>query len=185
MARQYVEIIGCSAASRAIVYSVAKRSSGYPDWSMIGSFKLVRPGRNEEDGVGQLRIFRTGLLTLLEEVVELVPCRRVSYVLIKGLPFRDYRADIDLSPIKGGGTRIRWSSSFYPKIWGTGWLCRAFMAYIFSRIVSDLARAAENIDRPSTLQAPPGGVIDAADARKASKRGKLHDDPTGENRPDI
>jgi hypothetical protein len=48
MARQYVEKVGCSAASRAIVYSVAKRSSGYPDWSMIGSFKLVRPGRDEE-----------------------------------------------------------------------------------------------------------------------------------------
>ena len=142
MARIYLEKIGRSAASPSTVYSLAKRSSGYPIWSMIGSFKLVRPGRDEEDGVGQLRIFQTGAVKLLEEVVELVPDRRVSYTVIKGLPFRDYRADIDLTPLAGGETQIHWHASFYPEIPGTGWLCRALMNYIFSRMVPELARAA-------------------------------------------
>jgi hypothetical protein len=132
-----------SAAGPSAVYALAKRSSGYPDWSVIGSFKLVRPGRDEEDGVGQLRIFQTGALKLLEEVVELVPDRRVSYTLLKGLPFRDYRADVDLTPTDAGGTQIHWHATFSPTIPGTGWLCQALMNYVYSQIVPQLARAAE------------------------------------------
>jgi hypothetical protein len=33
-----------------------------------------------------------------EEIVELIPDRRLSYVLLSGYPFRDYRADVDLEP---------------------------------------------------------------------------------------
>lgn len=138
-----IEKFARSAASPSAVYAVAKRSRAYPEWSMIGAFELVRPGDGDEDGVGQLRIFKTGTVKLLEEIVELVPDRRVSYTLIKGLPFRDYRADIDITPIEGGGAQIHWHASFHPKIPGTGWLCRALMNSIFTRMTRQLARAAE------------------------------------------
>jgi hypothetical protein len=41
-----------------------------------------------------------------EEVVELTPNRRVSYVLLSGLVIRDYQAFTDLEP-DGDGTAIR------------------------------------------------------------------------------
>ena len=98
MKRVQVDVTGQTAASPPTVYEVAKDSSGYPRWSRIGSFEHVRSGRDEPYGVGSVRIFRTWPLKIVEEVVELVPQRRVSYIVHRGLPFRDYRADIELAP---------------------------------------------------------------------------------------
>jgi hypothetical protein len=81
----------------------------------------------------------------------------VSYVVHRGLPFRDYRADLDLEPLAGGGTAIRWRCSFHPKIRGTGWLCRAFMSYVLSSMAPALARSAERLERPDETMTEPAG----------------------------
>jgi Polyketide cyclase / dehydrase and lipid transport len=138
-----VDVSGRTSAAPAQVFALARDSASYPDWAMISSFELVRPGRLDQDDVGQVRIFRTGPLKLVEEVVELIPLRRVGYIVHSGLPFRDYRANIDLTPLADGRTEIHWRATFHPKIPGTGWLCRAFMRSVFARMVPDLARAAE------------------------------------------
>lgn len=142
---QKVETRSRSSASAATVFALASDSMSYPIWSMIGSCEILKPG--DARGVGELRVFRTGFLALLEEVVEVAPDRRVSYVVHRGLPFRNYRADVDLEPIEGGGTSIRWRCSFYPKIRGTGWLLRGFMRYVLSSIARALASNAERLER--------------------------------------
>ena len=142
-----VDVRGQSSASPATVYAVAKDSSRYPAWSRIGSFEHVRSGQGEPYGVGSLRIFRTCSLKLFEEVVELVPDRRVAYIVHRGLPFRDYRADIELEPMAGGGTAIRWHHSFYAKIPGTSALCLAFMQWVLGEMTPALAAEAERIER--------------------------------------
>jgi ribosome-associated toxin RatA of RatAB toxin-antitoxin module len=146
---QHFEARATSRASAATVFGLASDSMSYPTWSMIGSCEIVRAG--DSLGLGELRIFRTGFLRLLEEVVEVVPQRRVSYVVHRGLPFRDYRADVDLEPLEGGGTSIRWRCAFYPRIRGTGWLCRAFMRSVLSSMAPALARHAEKIERADGL----------------------------------
>lgn len=153
MNRVQVDARGQSAASPATVYAVAKDSSGYPRWSRIGEFVNVRSGRDEPFGVGSVRIFRTWPLTIVEEVVDLVPDRRISYIVHRGLPFRDYKADIDLTPIAGGGTAIHWRSSFYPTIPGTGFLCRTFMHRVLTEMLPALAAEAERIEQPSRERA--------------------------------
>jgi ribosome-associated toxin RatA of RatAB toxin-antitoxin module len=150
MKRVRVEVTGQTAASPSTVYEVAKDSSEYPHWSRIGSFEHVRSGSDEPYGVGSVRIFRTWPIELLEEVVELVPERRVAYIVHRGLPFRDYRADIDLTPGAGGGTTICWHCDFHAKVPGTGFLCRAFMRRVLAEMVPALAAEAERIERSST-----------------------------------
>ncbi len=145
MKRVQVEVTGQSTAGPSIVYEIAKDSSGYPRWSRIGSFEPLRAGRDEPFGVGSLRLFRTGPIKVVEEVVELVPERRVAYVMHSGLPFRDYRAAIELTPNAGNGTTIRWHSSFYPKIFGTGFLCRAFMQRVLREVMPALIAEAERV----------------------------------------
>lgn len=145
-----IDVRTISTARPSTVYAVAKDSSRYPAWSAIGSFEHVRPGVDGPYGVGSLRIFRTAPLKLLEEVVELEPDRRVAYVVHRGLPFRDYRADIELSPAPDGGTAIRWHNCFWPKYPGTGLLCRMFMQSIFDTITPALAREAERIEAEQT-----------------------------------
>jgi hypothetical protein len=141
-----VEARAHSKASPDSVYAVAADSAGYPRWSMIGSFEAVQPGEGGPFGVGSRRIYRTPPLRLLEEVVELIPGRKVAYILLGGLPFRGYLAQIELTPTSDGGTDIRWSNSFETTIPGTGWFFRAFMQGVFDKMTPQLAREAERIE---------------------------------------
>jgi Polyketide cyclase / dehydrase and lipid transport len=146
MTKVKIEVRGRSTASPRTLYVVAKDSAGYPRWSQIGSFEHLRSGAGERFGVGSRRIFRTWPLKLVEEVVELVPDQRVSYIVHSGLPFRDYRSSIEFAPVPGGGASIYWHSSFFPTIPGTAFLCRAFMHSVLAKMVPALAAEAERLE---------------------------------------
>lgn len=139
-----------SSASAEEIYSLLANSATYPVWSMIGRYELVKPGRDGEDSVGAIRIFQTGSAIMREEIVENIPNERVSYTLLSGFPLLDYRATTILAKAPKG-TLITWRSTFFPKYPITGLFWRLFMTWIFRRIVRDLARAAEEPQRRSTI----------------------------------
>jgi hypothetical protein len=146
MGSQQVDKAATTAAGADVVYGLLRDGATWPQWSPIESFELERPAEDEPEGVGAIRIFRTGRYVMHEEIVELVPGRRFSYALRSGLPVRGYRADVDLEP-DGQGTAIRWRSSFDPKLPGTGWLIRRRLARITERFVRGLAAHAAALDR--------------------------------------
>lgn len=142
-----------SAASPPEIYALLKNSSTYPDWSMVDSYKMERPGKNESHDIGEIRVLTTGPFVMLEEMTEFDPNRCVAYRLLSGFPLSDYRARTLLEALPEGGTRILWQSSFYPKYGGTAWFWRFLMRHILRRFVRDLARAAEaGESRASTEQ---------------------------------
>lgn len=141
MKRIEVSARGETAGSPARVYALLKDSTTWPSWSLIGSCEMVRGGQDGPHGVGAQRVFRTGFLRVFEEIPELVADRRVSYLLLSGMPMRGYRADIDLEPTEQGGTRIVWHSAFSPAVAGTGWFFRWFMTRVLRRMVADLCAA--------------------------------------------
>jgi Polyketide cyclase / dehydrase and lipid transport len=96
---------------------------------------------SEADGRGEVRAFKTGRVRVREEVVERRPQRRLSYTLRSGLPVRDYRAEIDLTP-RRGGTEIRWHTTFTAKVPGTGRLYRWGLAKATRQFVDGLAKHA-------------------------------------------
>lgn len=123
MGRQRIEHHATTSADPATVYALLRDGAGWPTWSPIESFELEREGAGEREGLGAVRVFRSGRVTGRDTIVELVPDRRFSYTHVSSLPIRDYRADVDLSPT-ADGTAIRWVSTFEPKLPGTGWLLR-------------------------------------------------------------
>jgi hypothetical protein len=138
--------VSAAAQSRApagAVFALLKDGATWPDWTMFDAFELERPGNEEPMGLGAIRVFSTALTRSREETVELVPDRRLSYALLSGFPFTDYRADVDLSPRADGGTSIAWRASFDPKYPGTGWFWRLFMTAVLRKVASDLASAAD------------------------------------------
>jgi hypothetical protein len=139
-----------SRADPGKVFGLLKDPVTWPLWSMFVSAELQRPGRGDRLGVGAVRVFRTRTSRTTEEVVELIPDRRLSYVLLSGMPFRDYRADVDLAPLPDGGTSIRWQSSFHPKYPGTGWFWRMVMNRVLKHTAEKLAAGAED---PAVLAA--------------------------------
>ncbi|GAA1344660.1 SRPBCC family protein [Catellatospora bangladeshensis] len=135
---QTVDVSVRSAADPARVYRLAADSATWPDWSPVLRYERERAG--DAHGVGEIRVFhnRGRRNPTREEVVELTPNRRIGYVLLSGLAVRDYQAFIDLAP-DGGGTRIRWHSSFEPAVLGTGWLYRRVLRGVITRYAEGLA----------------------------------------------
>jgi hypothetical protein len=148
MGQQVIEHTVTTTGEPATVFELLADGSTWPEWSPIGSFELLEPGDGSPEGLGAVRLFTTGRIKSRERVVERSPNRTFSYVLESGLPLRDYRAVVELSPSGGGsgsrnGTTIHWRSTFRPKVPGTGWLYRWQLGNFIGRTVSGLADAAD------------------------------------------
>lgn len=123
MARQAVSVRVESEASPAAVYAALRDGSTWPEWTTVESFELESPGDGTPEGLGAVRIWRTGRHTLREETVELVPERRFSYAVLSGLGVKGYRADVDITPTDRG-CDIHWHSAFDAKVPGFGGVYR-------------------------------------------------------------
>jgi hypothetical protein len=145
MARQHIEHTAVTAAAPATVYALLLDGASWPAWGPIDAFALVRPGADEPEGVGAVRELRAGRVTGRDEIVELVPDRRLSYTHTSSLPVRDYRGDVDLEPVSEG-TRIRWAVAFDPKWPGTGPFVRRGLDGFIAKLTDGLARHAAEID---------------------------------------
>ena len=132
-----------SSAEPRRVFAILKDAPNWPSWSIFDSVEFERPGRDEPHGVGAIRTFCTKVSRSREEVVELIPDRRLAYILLSGFPLRDYRATVEIEAAAGGGSRITWSNAFYPKYFGTGWLWHLLMRRTLETMVRKLAAAAE------------------------------------------
>lgn len=120
------------------IYRLLRDGATWPTWSPLGSFELERPGTDEPEGLGAIRVFRTGRVTSRERIAELIPDRRLSYELVSGLAIKDYRADVDLAR-NGDVTTIHWHSTFRPIVPGTGWLYRRTLSRFIERCARGLA----------------------------------------------
>ena len=58
-----------------------------------------------------MRLLERFPMKLREEIVVFEPPERMEYTLLSGMPLRDYRAEVTLSP-DGDGTEIDWRSEF-------------------------------------------------------------------------
>jgi hypothetical protein len=141
MGQQEIDERAWAPATPDTVYGLLADGSTWPTWSGIDSFELAEPGDTGGESLNAVRVFRTGRTTSVERLVELVPGRRLSYALLDGLPLRDYRADVDLTPVDGG-TMIRWHSTFEAKRPGTGPLYRLVLSRFIRKAVRGLAEYA-------------------------------------------
>ncbi len=116
-----IDIRAKTEADPEAVWALLGDSASWPSWTPIETYRLIRAGGPH--GLGEVREFTTGRVTVREEIVERAAPRRLSYALLGGLAVRDYRADVDLTPGGGGhGTQLRWHTTFTAKVRGSGWL---------------------------------------------------------------
>ena len=138
MSRQRIEHTATTTAAPATVYALLRDGATWPVWGPLESFELERPGEDEPEGLGAVRVFRSGRVTGRDTIAELVEDRRFSYTHVSNLPIKNYRADVDLVPADGG-TQIRWVSAFDPKVPGTGGLLRRGLDGFVSKLADGLA----------------------------------------------
>jgi len=141
MKRQRIEHTAVTSADPATVYALLREGATWPEWGPIDSVELETPAPGDPEGVGAVRVLRSGRVTGRDTIAELVPDRRFSYTHASNLPVRNYRGDIDLTPVDGG-TEIRWVSAFDPKYPGTGWLVRRALDGFIGKLTTGLAEHA-------------------------------------------
>jgi hypothetical protein len=144
-----VGAVARSRATSAAVFSLLKDSDTWPRWSLFDSSDVERAGNDERFGVGAIRTFSTRVSKSREQVTELIPNQKLGYVLLSGLPLRNYQAVVRLSSPESGGTLVNWTASFQCR-YGTGWFWRIFLNHILSRVAMQVAAAAEKLSPPDS-----------------------------------
>jgi carbon monoxide dehydrogenase subunit G len=140
MAQEAIHVQARSAARPETVFAIVEDGARWPGCTPLGTFARETPGAGPE-GVGDIRIFRTGGVKVREQVVEVSRPTHLAYVMLSGLPMRDYRAEVDLEP-DGTGTIVHWRATFAPKIPGTGRFFRSYMTRFLQRTAAGIAAAA-------------------------------------------
>lgn len=133
-----------SKAPPSDVFVLLKDGSSWPSWSLFSGFKLERKGDGDPLGVGAIRVLASPGRKSREEVVAILPDQQLSYILLSGMPFREYRADVMLAPTLDGGTEISWTSRFYPVRRGSGWFWKLFIRCLLADTARRLAKGAQN-----------------------------------------
>jgi hypothetical protein len=147
MAQKVIDQTATSTADAGAVYALLADGSTWPEWSPIGSFELLDPGQTPDgapEGIGAVRLFKTGRVRNRERVVDCQPGQVFAYVTEAGLAIRDYKAVITLTPTPAG-TAIRWHSTFRAKLPGTGWLYQRELSKFIGECVKGLATAAAGV----------------------------------------
>lgn len=106
-------------APPAAVWDLVADHEGMAGWTPVRDVRLEREGAPERDGVGAVRALHLAWPPIRERVTAFDAPRRLAYEAVSGVPARDYRGEVVLTPA-GTGTEITWTIAFTPLLPGTG-----------------------------------------------------------------
>jgi uncharacterized protein YndB with AHSA1/START domain len=111
MSTLQVEAFGSAAAAPETVWALVANSASYAEWGpweASGDRDLA--GKASGDA-GTTRWMRYHNTTTVEQILEVDRGRRMVYTVMSGIPVRNYRAEVTLTPTETG-TDIRWTAQW-------------------------------------------------------------------------
>jgi uncharacterized protein YndB with AHSA1/START domain len=145
MAQLHVEAEGMARAAPEAVWELVANADSYQEW---GPWNASGYQGQADGGAGVIRWMRYGRTTTVERVLESEPARRLVYTVVKGIPVRNYRAEVTLRP-QGDGTHIRWSAGWDRTL--PGRIVHRRLRVIYPDVVGRLIAAAEHrVQAPRT-----------------------------------
>ena len=145
-ARLHVEAEGVARAAPEVVWELVSNASRYSQWGPWSASGYDSPGDQAADGTGAIRWMRYGRTTTVERVLEAEKARRLVYTVVKGIPVRNYRAEITLRPV-AEGTHVHWSADWDRTLGGR--VVHRKLSTLYPEVVGRLIAAAS--------RTPPGG----------------------------
>jgi uncharacterized protein YndB with AHSA1/START domain len=133
-------------ATPAAVWSLVSDVTRYPEWGPWRAAEYRRPGDTSPRGPGAVQWLQSSHRYLfrypvsIEKILEVEEGRLLAYAVIGGIPVRNYRAEVRLTPA-GDGTQIRWAASCDAT--ARGRLVWRSLTTFYPQIVDALAAAAE------------------------------------------
>ena len=146
MAQLRVEAEGVAQAAPEAVWELVANADRYSEWGPWSASGYENLGGQAPDGAGVIRWMRYGRTTTVEKVLESERARRLVYTVVKGIPVRNYRAEVTLSPV-GEGTHIRWTANWDRTL--PGRVVHRTLRTLYPDIVGRLVAAAERNALPA------------------------------------
>jgi hypothetical protein len=104
-----IDAVATTTGSRADVWALLADAS---TWSQWGSWSESAVEGGGEHGPGAVRVLVKKPFRLRERITDWAPDERMGYDLIDGMNVRGYHATVTLADLPGGGTMIRWHSTY-------------------------------------------------------------------------
>lgn len=146
MAQLHVEAEATANASPGTVWALVSDATRYPSWGPWSDGRYEKDGDATLHGVGAVQALRSAQrymgrhTTSVERILEVEDGRRLAYTVIRGIPVRNYRGEVTLTPA-GDGTHIRWTADFDNTVLGRmAW--RGLRAF-YPEMMAGLVAAAE------------------------------------------
>ena len=142
MGRLLVEAEGTTRAGVETVWALVSDANTYAKWGpwIDGGYD---PSGNGPSQPGSIQWFQFGRRTTsVEEILEVDAPSTIVYTVLRGIPVKNYRAEITLAPNALGGTSIRWTAT-----WDTtmaGRLVHRKLQAVYRQVVQALVVAADS-----------------------------------------
>jgi uncharacterized protein YndB with AHSA1/START domain len=141
MSQLRVEAEGATRADPETVWSLVADANSYPQWGPWneGGYRPPSAGPSRR---GSIQWFRYGRSTIsVEEVLEAEEPRRLVYTVVRGLPVKNYRAEITLMPAPASGTSIHWTATWDKTF--VGLMVHRRMQRVYAEVMNALVTAAD------------------------------------------
>jgi uncharacterized protein YndB with AHSA1/START domain len=106
-----IEAKGRTMAPAELVWSMVSDAEQYADWGPWDASGYESLGTHGTDHVGAVRWMKLGRTRTVEKILVWEPDRHLAYTVIKGIPIRNYRADVVLTS-SGHATDISWVATW-------------------------------------------------------------------------
>jgi len=140
MTTLHVEAEGTTSAAPAAIWALVSDVESYCHWGPWSTACYGSKGEGAAGGVGAIRRLKLGRTTVVERVEEVDPQRRLVYRVVKGMPVRNYRAEVTITPT-AEGARVRWSADWDRTL--AGRLVHRQLRSLYPQVVRSLISAAE------------------------------------------
>jgi uncharacterized protein YndB with AHSA1/START domain len=146
MAQLHVEAEAMAKASPETVWALVSDATKYPSWGPWIDGHYKKAGEEGARGVGAVQVLRSAQrymgrhITSVEKILEVEEDRHLAYKVIRGMPVRNYRGEVTLTPA-GDGTHIRWIADWDNTVLGR--MAWRGLRTFFPEMMTGLVAAAE------------------------------------------
>ena len=154
MSELQVEATGTTLADPGTVWALVADANTYPRWGPWNDGGYDPPAKGPTLP-GSVQWFRFGRRTTsVERVLEVDAPSRIVYTVVRGIPVRNYRAEVTLTPNIPSGTSIRWAATWDKTLMGR--LVHRKLQTVYRQVMDALV-AATDLQPADDRSERPGG----------------------------
>ena len=142
MGQLHVEAEGTTRAAMDDVWALVSDANTYAKWGPWNDGGYDPPGQGPSRP-GSIQWFRFGRRTTsVEKILEVKAPSKIVYTVVRGIPVKNYRAEVTVTANVPGGTSIRWAATWDNTLLGR--LVHRKLHAIYRQVMDSLVAAADS-----------------------------------------